>query len=429
MSINEWWGLPKSRDVGYFSDLSLYLEALKITSERGSITTSYLREEISQRTQGLKLVNKQSPSKVKDLVRELQRFDWLQKESELSKTQQALYTLTSKGKQVLTLDSRAFNHQLAVKMQDLFTIPGWFVDRLWKINPKGQGEIILPSPLKDWKPEPRPWEKKQWDEELKYQALRASKMADFISPGSFPIEEEAWIKAVKSAWNHLGTWKRKSKKISTFSTRRRLSLAMRRAAVEILFSSQPPGESQADIWTRQNKLPLYPRTFRVWCPRLAELEMVFYTDKHPDVVGRLVFPTAAFRNNAPHPPFEKLSGVEDPENNPLWLYQPRWEDQSEIFTKTLIETYRITSRRAGTLYVSLLDVRDEVCRRLRLSFRLFDEFLSYAFRISLRSESDYSISIEADIREDQRSGSGLVRRPVWIEEVPYSLIAIGKSNL
>jgi hypothetical protein len=83
----------------------------------------------------------------------------------------------------------------------------------------------------------------------------------------------------------------------------------------------------------------------------------------------------------------------------------------------------------GTLYVSLLDVRDEVCRQLRLSTTIFDKFLAHAFRESLHSEAAQSISIESDVREDQRSGSGLLRRPVWIDGVPYSLVAIGKTNL
>jgi hypothetical protein len=427
MPSNEWWKLPKSRNVGYFTDLSLYSEAIKITSERGSITTSYLRQELSQRTRGLKLVKKQSPRAVNDLVRELQEFGWLQKRG-ISKSKNSLYTLTEAGEHALNLDQKSFARQLAANMQVLFTIPGWFVERLWKINSEGQGEVILPYPSKEWKPEPRSWEEKVWDRNLEEQALKASQMANKVSPGSFPIEEMQWIESVRSAWDHLGTWKRKSKKVTTFSTRRRLSLAMRRAAVEILFGSKPPGDSEPDIWTRHNKSPLYPRTFRIWCPRLADLEMIFYTDKHPDVVGRLVFPTAVFRKTAPRPPFEKLAEIENPEHNSLWLYQPHWEDQTEIFTKTLIETHGIISRRTGTLYVSLLDVRDEVCRRLRLSFRLFDEFLSYAFRMSIRSESSRSISIETDIREDQLSGSGLVRRPVWIEGVPYSLIAIGKAN-
>jgi hypothetical protein len=257
-------------------------------------------------------------------------------------------------------------------------------------------------------------------------------MAQKVCPGSFPIEDQIWVQTVSNAWKHLGTWKQKGKadasgeKVRTFSLRGRLSMAMRAAAVEILFNTTPPGHQTPDI--KSDKPPLFPRTFRVWCPRLADLELIFYTDRHPAVIGRLLFPVAVFRHNAAHPPFEKLEPIRNPSGDFLWLYQPGWDLQGKKFLKTLVQTHQFISRRTGTLYVSLLDVRDEVCRRLRLNATLFDEFLKFAFRDSLRPGAPCSISIETDVREDQRSGSGLLRRPVWIDGVPYSLIAISEAS-
>ena len=428
------WDKPKSRNVGLFIDLSLYSEALKITTERGSITASFLRQELSQRTRGLLFVEEQSERVAKDLVRELYEFGWLLRANGPGQSiENALYKLTPDGDEILGLSDHEIRRRLAVAMHKRFIIPGWFISRLWKINPAGQGEVILPSPLRDWQPKARPWEKKGWTSDLTTQVLKASEMAQSVCPGSFPIDDDILIRAVIKAWEHVGTWKQKQRadasgKISTFSPRSRLTLAMRNAAVNILFDIAPPGHQEQDIWTKANKSPLFPRTFRVWCPRLADLELIFYTDRHPDVVGRLIFPTAVFRREATQPPFEKLKDIQNPDKDFLWLYQPEWEHQGELFLKTLIQTHRLISRRVGTMYISLLDVRDEVCRQLRLSAALFDEFLARAFRESLHPGATPSISIESDIREDQRSGSGLVRRPVWIARVPYSLIAIGKTN-
>ena len=428
------WDKPKSRNVGLFIDLSLYSEALKITAERGSITASFLRQELSQRTRGLLFVEKQSKRVAKDLVRELYEFKWLQRANGSGQSiENAMYKLTPGGDEILGLTDHQVRRRLAVAMHKRFIIPGWFISRLWKINPAGQGEVVLPSPPRDWRPKARPWEEKDWTSDLTTQVLKASEMAQSVCPGSFPIDDDILVQAVIKAWEHLGTWKQKKRadasgKISTFSPRSRLTLAMRNAAVNILFDIAPPGHQEQDIWTKANKSPLFPRTFRVWCPRLADLELIFYTDRHPDVVGRLIFPTAVFRREAPQPPFEKLKDIQNPDKDFLWLYQPEWEHQGELFLKTLIQTHRLISRRVGTMYISLLDVRDEVCRQLRLSAALFDRFLARAFRESLRPGAARSISIESDIREDQRSGSGLVRRPVWIARVPYSLIAIGKTN-
>jgi hypothetical protein len=430
----KWWDRPKSRNVGLFIDLSLYSEALKITAERGSITASLLRQELSQRTRGLLFVAKQSKRVAKDLVRELYAFKWLQRVNGSGQSiENASYKLTPSGEEILRLSDYKVRRRLAVAMHEQFIIPGWFMSRLWKINPAGQGEVILPSPPRDWRPKARPWEEKDWTNDLAIQVLKASVIAQTVCPGSFPIDDDIMVQAVIKAWKHLGTWKQKKRanasgKIRTFSPRRRLALAMRNAAVDILFGIVPPGHEEQDIWTKGNKPPLFPRAFRVWCPRLADLELIFYTDRHPDVVGRLIFPTAVFRQEASQPPFEKLRDIQNPDEDFLWLYQPEWENQGELFLKTLIQTHRLISRRVGTMYISLLDVRDEVCRQLRLSAALFDKFLTRAFRESLRPGADRSISIESDIREDQRSGSGLIRRPVWIAGVPYSLIAIGKTN-
>ena len=90
--------------------------------------------------------------------------------------------------------------------------------------------------------------------------------------------------------------------------------------------------------------------------------------------------------------------------------------------------YSIISNRSGTLYVSLLDIRDEVCRRLRLSSVLFDDFLENLYRESITGNTKellpLSISLESDIRPKQLEGSGLLRRPVYVSRVPYSIIAI-----
>jgi len=434
MADKQWWDKPKSRNVGLFIDLSLYSEALRITAERESITALHLRQELSQRTRGLLFVEKQSKRVARDLVRELDEFGWLQWPSDSGQSVDSiLYTLTPNGNRILQLTDQEFRRRLAVKMHERYIIPGWFVARLWKINPSGQGEVILPSPPSSWRPRVRPWEEKEWTNDLAVQVKKASRMAETVCPGSFPIDDDTWVRAVDEAWKHLGTWKRKRKadasgeKIRTFSPRRRLALAMRRAAIAILFNTVPFGYQEDDIWS--NKQPLFPRAFTIWCPRLADLELIFYTDKHPDVVGRLIFPTAVFRQEAPHSLFEEVKGIQSPEEESLWLYQPRWEGQRKTFLQTLIQTHRLISRRVGTLYVSLLDVRDEVCRQLRLSAMLFDKSLAYAFRESLHPGATHSISIETDVREDQRSGSGLLRRPIWIDGVPYSLIAIGQTNL
>ena len=427
------WDQPKSRDVGLFTDLTLYAEALQLAQEQGAVTASYLQRELRQRLLGLLLVKQQSPRAVQHLIRELRQFRWLEPADGSGRSlASAPHTLTEAGSKALTLSKRnphVFYCRLAVAMHQLYVIPGWFVARLWQINSDGQGEVILPTPLPDWSPRSRDWTEWEWNSELEEQTLAVLHRAQLASTAAFPVTSSDWLHAVKQAWERLSTLKPRGlqtnktrKSTAYYRPRGRLTQAMREAAVRLLFGSAPYGSDKPDFLGQRP--PLYPRTFMAWCPRLEALEMIFYTDWHPQVPGRLLFPTAVFRSEAPDSRFESLTQIVHPNGASLWLHQPQWEELREEFCQTLFAVHQHISAQVNSLYVSLLDVRDEVCRQLRLSAARFDKFLALALDESLYSKSPLSISLETDIREEQRSGSGLLRRPVYIRSVPHALIAL-----
>ncbi len=320
-------------------------------------------------------------------------------------------------------------------MQKLYTIPGWFVDRLWTINPSRQGEVVVPTPPPDWNPNSRQWEDKSWTNDLQNQTFRTLTLIEDICPGAFPINPNDWEKMVQKAWNRLSNLERrdvakppkgkKKGKVKTYAPRSRLALAMKEAAVSFLFSSKPPYHSSDDF--HMARPPLHPRTYRSWCRRLEALELIFYTDTHPLVPGRLIFPTAIFRNVAPEERFEKVGYIQNPGGQFLWLHRPKWHVIKDKFLNVLKQEYLRVSVRVGSLYVSIQDVRDEVCRQLRLSAATFDEFLEKTLRDSLLPSSQWSISVETDIREDQKAFQ-LVRRQVWIGGTAHSLIAMTESR-
>jgi len=433
------WPPQKSRSIGLFTDLRLFSEALELAYEQGIITKQELVEDIPQRVKGLLFIESQSERGVEHLLRELRSFKWISFVHPSPKSMDnAKYCVTDEGKKAFELfkhSKRDFLRLLTTKMHDLYTIPGWFIHRLWAINPKGQGEVIIPIPPRDWRPESRKWEDKNWTDELATQTKKSLQLIKSVTTGAFPIEKDVWIGKVKEAWNRLSNLKRrkvakstnasqseKKEKIKTYTPRRRLAMAMQEAAVKHLFSNEPPNSNARDFPKRRE--PLYPRTYMAWCPRLESLELIFYTDVHPLVPGRLIFPTSVFRTSAPKNKFEELNSIKNPHEETLWLHRPGWESMKELFFKVLTQEHQRAYTRLGSLYVPLLDVRDEVCRQLRLSAARFDNFMEKALRESLRPESKLSISVETDIREDQRSAHRLIRRPVLIGLVPHFLIAI-----
>jgi len=445
------WPTPQSRDFAELSDPLLFSEVLEIAEKEGYVSVQKLTSE----SEGLRnilrrlwVVERPKKTTIKGLLSAMRNFGWLE-ESRLGN-----FKLTSDGLEVYRVskqDKKYFRRILVGKMHNRFVIPGWIVSRLLALNRKGQGEIVLPSPPKDWQPEPVKWEHRHWTQDLEYQTIKAAKTANRVFPGSFPVDDKMWVNFVRSSWDKLSTQARRrvaklgekaqlldeKPVIKTYSPRGRLSQAMREAAIELLFSAyHPVKDFRLDFQLlefRSEKHPIPPRAFGAWGPRLDALELLFYTDWHPYISGRLLFPCASFRYNADTPPFETIQGVKDPSGRSLYLFQPTWDYIRQKFTNALVDTYGRMSKRVGALYVSLLDVRDEVCRQLRLSSTLFDYLLEIAYRELIRESISMgeidSISLESDIRHEQRSGYGMLRRPVYINNVPHSLIAISRRHI
>ena len=194
---------------------------------------------------------------------------------------------------------------------------------------------------------------------------------------------------------------------------------MRMAALRLLFGGTPYGSESPDILVPQ---PVSVKTLKPWCPRLQSLELIAYADWHPFVTGRLLFPTAVFRREGDES-FKELAAIDHPDGRRLFLHQPSWPQMRNKFWTALADVYRQIAQRMGIRYVSLFDIRDEVCRRLRISPLFFENCLTAALDEPI-SPFGWQLSVETDIREDVRSGGQLERRPVSVRGVRYSLIAM-----
>lgn len=434
------WPKPESRDVGSYGSVELYAEALRMAQREGRITAALLgskEEGVGARLRGLHIVKAPTKTIAEDLLRELRAYGWIQP----SEGDAHCFKLTEAGENITRLlesDAAEFRRELLVKMHLRFRIPGWFVSRLFAINPQENGEVLLPAPLKDWKPESRDWEDCEWTEDLESQVMRSYKRATSALPQAFPVAPEDWIRQVRDEWDSSCQVRRRrvsrpkakpDEKVKTYAPRGRLSRAMRAAAVELLFANTEPLRDVTDFPNAKHPIP--PRSFQSWCPLLESLELIFYTDSHPNLPGRLIFPCSVFRRTTRDTRYIDISEIKDPQGRTLQLYSPEWSsDAGKLFVDELCKVYDSTKARTETLYVSLLDVRDEVCRRLRLSSTTFDEFLGKTIRQSFDfpKKTPFTVSTESDVRPAQQGGQGVFRRPVYLDTVPHSLIAISFAN-
>jgi hypothetical protein len=428
-NMDRCWPQPRSRDVGVLTDPSLYGEGLQIAHDQGLVNASLLQRELGPRLRGQFLLKQQQSQRVaRQLIIESQRFGWLRTDEGSGSLARATCRLTEAGVAALAqfhASTRQFRRLLVNRMQTVFVVPGWMVDRLWLINPAGQGEVILPAPPSGWKPRSRPWEDAPWTGDLEAQTRLATDRARRASSSAFPVTDAGWITAVRRAWEHLSSRQPRGRqdgaRPARYSPRRRLAQAMRRATIRLLFDRVPPGEEAPDY--SGPKAPFYLKSFEVWCARLLALELLFYTYWHPAVEGRLLFPVSLFRPSEGGQ-FECLPDIQHPDGRPLCLHQPEWPAWRERFWQALVDVHRPISQRVRARYVSLLDVRDEVCRQLRLSALRFEEFLERTLQEPPPATCPWHISAETDLREDLRSGAALLRRPVHVRRVPHTLIAV-----
>lgn len=418
------WPTPQSFGVGLFTDFRLYWEALHVAVMNSAFSIEDLFDELPHRVKGLMYVEGFKRRTYQDLIRELTQYGYIER-SGVAYT----YRITPSGLSMLQLYKESpvvAQSRLLAKMQSVFVTPAWLINRLWELNQKGQGQIVIPSPLKEWKSIPRAWNDYLWTSELESVSLESYEKINWILPNSFPIDRNDWINSLRYEYERAGTLKpRRSvsseeiKKVN-YNPRARLSMAMKNVAVKLLFSRSNPITNQLDF--SNSRAQLTHRAFTVWCPRLEEFGLIMYTDYKPEIPGRLIFPTSVFKESGVYDNYEEIASLQTPCGKKLYVYSPQWDSFKQQFIRTLRETYDYFYNIQRIIYISLQDIRDEVCRQLRINSKLFDLFLKNTYEESLKGMLNVSLSLETDLRQDMKVQ--INRRGVYLNNNLYTLIAI-----
>lgn len=418
------WNSPKLFGVGQFVEMRLYGIVLTIVKSFGYLTIDLLQQEIPERIKGLIVVNTISKRTCDDLIRELLYFEFL-KRNKIDN----VYSITDEGNSYLELLAHApqsAKDLLLKKTQEVFITPGWFINRLWELNPMGQGQIVIPTPVRSsiGKLSSRVWDDYQWNPQVDAATEETYIQIKKALPTSFPIDYEVWEKKVKMEYERLGTLKPKTRKRTPhFSSRKRLSLAMQNVSVKYFFSKVNPLTDKLEL-PDNKRSDMTHRAFMIWCPRLEYFNLLVYTDYLDAIPGRLVYPISKFKDIKSYQGFCEITFIENLKCQHLYLYHPSWEQIRNTFITVLYNVYQRLYREQWIIYVSIQDIRDEVCRQLRFSPADFEDFLSRAYQCSLKREIEYSISLETDLRLDMKVQ--LNRRGVIVDNKMYTLIAIKK---
>lgn len=164
-------------------------------------------------------------------------------------------------------------------------------------------------------------------------------------------------------------------------------------------------------------------TFNIWVERAKQIGILHTTEFFPDFSGRIIYPTSIITRNTNNKDFFEAFAYETGEF--LYIHEPQWDIFQEPFIKTLQEEYYVLQSSKKTHFINLLDLKERVCFKLKISGFTFDKFLEQTYLLNLQSKlNKIQISLEADKLPQETNAMYLKREPVLINGKLKNIIAI-----
>lgn len=164
-------------------------------------------------------------------------------------------------------------------------------------------------------------------------------------------------------------------------------------------------------------------TFNLWVERAKQIGILHTTEFFPDFSGRIIYPTSIIAKSTNNKDFLKVFAYKTGEA--LYIHDPQWNTFQEPFIKTLQEEYYVLQSSKKTHFINLLDLKERVCFKLKISGFIFDKFLEQTYLLNLQSKlNKIQISLEADKLPQETNAMYLKREPVLINGKLKNIIAI-----
>jgi hypothetical protein len=175
-----------------------------------------------------------------------------------------------------------------------------------------------------------------------------------------------------------------------------------------------------DLYSFQYSL----QTFDIWTYRGKQFGLLQATEFFPGFSGKLVYPTSIVRASVRSNDFVK---VFEYSNSNLYVHEPKWESAKENFLDALTESYFQVKRTDRSVFVSISQLKELVCFKLRLNEQTFSKFLQRAYHLNLSGQLRIGISLEADRLPQETNAMYLKREPVSVDGKQRNIIAISVS--
>lgn len=188
-----------------------------------------------------------------------------------------------------------------------------------------------------------------------------------------------------------------------------------------------------DYWVNYFLKELYKYEFSlsifdICTYRAKQIGVLNATEFYPKFDGKIIYPTSVILKNSTSNDFESVVSYINGET--LYMHNPKVSDENnmELFVKSLTEAYIDIKSRTKTYFVNLLDVREIVCYGLRISERIFNNYLNDTYKLNLLNKLQIGISLESDKLPQETSAMYLKREPILIDGKYKNIVAIDLSS-
>ena len=167
-------------------------------------------------------------------------------------------------------------------------------------------------------------------------------------------------------------------------------------------------------------------SFDIWIYRGKQIGIIYASEFFPNFNGKIVYPTSVVMRKCVSLDFEELFEYKD--GTKLYIHNPDWEKNQNLFLKFLIDGYIQLKKFYRTYFIDLAALREIVCYNMKISEFFFEQLLEKAYKLNLSGELKIKISLEVDKLPEETKAMYLKKAPVMVDGKFRNIIAINVTE-
>lgn len=175
------------------------------------------------------------------------------------------------------------------------------------------------------------------------------------------------------------------------------------------------------------RYPYSTTSFDIWTYRGKQIGIIHATEFHPYFSGKIVYPLSVIVKSTQSKDFIELYNYGD--GYKLYVHQPESEEKNQDkFVDALTKAYFDLRRTNRSYFINLLAIREIVCFNMKISEKMFEDFLNKTYRLNLAGKLKIRISLEIDKLPEETRAMYLTQELAMVDGKYRNIIAIDASK-